>query len=1087
MKKINYNTIMNTIDIASRIETVTRSVAIKLADHFTRSELKAAIRKGDPAAFMVIKGIGEKTAAKIIEGGKRMLALYPERVSVKKGYYMSPMFSTENTFDKETRERLEHVSRLTFPSTATRILNEIASMHEGLENEPFVATGVVEYNALSRSMLSDDLRIEMGRATDAVAIYRHNANGVIQLNKKLTEQIDALDPRDPVRTHLYDAVKRASIALLKRAVASGIVHNGVRYAFYTCSSGQLKKSSCYMMRSDLLKANAKRYWGGLTKGEIETNSHGAYIPMTKYFQYRALLTSSAVPSHEVFGRAITLDHCICVGEYEKNMTAKVMSISEDYQVSEGVRSDLAKNMFDGWFALDSRVWGDVVAQTRGYGIKGLGVPVDFRGYCEVRGLPKRIVDIDGVEHDLDKEPEISVILNTSVFKMKKFFGTWKNYVSKMRECGFTELYVCAIDEEEAETKQLSRQSLQTLFSVRDDELRCLAQSSVEELNSLTWLDHARDVLSCAGREYDTLSNFQKLIRVYPDAIKMPAAQKELRDRYYSLYNKAMCGKVNVNGKFYFVASDPYAWLDVQFGGKDPSDPSIGQLKAGEVCCNAYPDAKKLTLLRYPHIFMEWVVAENHPNRRMKGNAIYVSVHDLNDRVLQMDYDGDHLLVVDDPRLAEIAERTRRVHDVPVLYYEPSAPAVPNALKTDVKEIVNCIWICKDLDKVGQYTNLATTAWSFVNCNEQSDEEIHEALKVIATITAGVNHAVDAQKTFALNKLPDELIKLYGKLPWNQRYKVASGLLSDEDHQRADEAFLPQGDGVVDRVYDVVSPQVDTEYVMHDELLHFNWHMMEHPELFGFKYVKNVRVGMDDLAAIGSIEDMRLDEPRLSHIVSAIRTNSPIGLCDYLRLLYCLNSAFWAKKRKEAEGEGDGSKGVAENEWRFKQIRQLVVDFVRRGTPQAEGVDDETVLCFAARWALVKTMGNERKHSILRFLLDVFGDMYASAVVENERILEQIAQVEAGEIEVDSQTEEMLRRHLDRLFKAGDEPVLFGTAAAYLKHMQDTRTWKPGDSIAQLPAPADVTEPDVPFTLDYDVPVFNQEWDPMLDNELGDLS
>lgn len=978
ISKINF---IENLHLNRNIEAVLSTASFK--------DIKHAIRTEDKKFFMSLKGVGEKTADKIIAVGKDLLV--PTKVRFHIPHYSAPMYNISNMLDVRQHEQLAKVAACSSAMEALPILRKLMASMDMLGGV-IRCYGTPEYNALPVSILSDLLEISPDTETNKLCIFKFAVRASDYLPSSMLKNADQRDRREI--NSIFASLKDHLVA---RAVEHGfITEEGSPFTFYTCSPGQLKKQSGYWMATELFKKNQRLFWGNLTPAIINRNCTGKDgtvkgIAMTKILQYRALLTSSAIPSTRVIGKTIRLRNLICIGEHEKAMTANVMSVSSDYQISEGERTDIMNNMFDGMCIFDSRKLGWTMMQLRGYGMKGLGVPCDWHGYNEYKGYTKNadcwlVTDVDGVVHDLKKETHIYGVVNTSVFKMLKMFGSWKQYVKNMEELGMDEIYVCNINDEKEENKRLSRQMMQSLFSLSRNEMEYLASDTIGVMQSYEDLKVAHAIMGETEKDYDRRSNLGKLVSKYPDMLAESCVQKELKDRYVKQYNHAMCGELNVNGRYYFVAADPCAWMDIVFGKRSIDDPTIGWLKANECRCDAYPAANELIALRSPHAFMEWTTlkqAQHCPYVRSRG--IYTSVHDLTFRILQMDYDGDHLLVIDDEKLISIVKRTKERYQIPVVYYEPSVAPNPGPMPSKAHDfavkICECISKCAEYNKVGQYSNLVTAAWSTYS-PDMSDRDLRSLLRDVAVIAAGINHAVDAQKTYHLDFLEEcveDLVRRYNFKPFNERFKNAT-LMKPNSDPSWDAETHQKGVGSVDSLGDVVSAIVSDHLYLDTSSLHFDWRMLKNPDKRFDKQLNQAVIHADLIDAIARLHN-DANEFELA-LIERMKRGDKIGFSELLPLLKNLNQAFFVKLRQQ---EDDEAVVLNANAVRKELLRRIVTEFARSSTAAADMTDEE-ILMLAAMAALKMTY-TARKHSagrgdMRRFIFDTFGDLYAECVMLN---------------------------------------------------------------------------------------------------------
>lgn len=951
-------------------------------------EIRSAVLNNRPELLMKLKGVGEKTADKIITIGRDLLA--PTKVAFRIPYYSAPMYSIEHMLDEMQHELITKAAACDTVQEVMPVLRRLCASVEMLSG-PVRCSGMPEYNSLPASILSKLLEIESGTETNKLCIFKFAVKAKDFVPARL---LDNAEQRQ--RSEINNIFTSLQENIIARAVEFGFVtETNTQYTFYTCSPNQTKKQSGYWMKDEDFRKHQRLFWGNLTPAKINLNctKDGKVkgIAMTKILQYRALLTSSAVPSSSVLGKPIRLRNLICIGEHEKAMTASVMSVSSDYNVTEGERSDIMNNMFDGMCIFDSRKLGWTMMQLRGFGMKGLGVPVDWTGYCEYKGYDRNpecylVTDVDGVVHDLSKETHIYGVVNTSVFKMLKMFGSWKQYVQNMEELGMDEIYICNINDEREDTKRLSRQMMQSLFALNRNEMEYLASDTIGVMQGYSDLETAKAIMGETHREYDHRTNLGKLVSKYPDMLAESCVQKELKDRYIKQYNSAMCGELNVNGRYYYVAADPCAWMDIVFGKRAVNDPEIGWLKAGECRCDAYPSADELIVLRSPHAFMEWATlrqAKRCPFVLSMG--IYTSVHDLTFRILQMDYDGDHLLVVDDEKLISIVKGIKSRYQIPVVYYEPSVAPNPGPMPTKAHDfsvkICECIAKCAEYNKVGQYSNLVTAAWSMYR-PDMSEHELRSLLRDIAVIAAGINHAVDAQKTYHLDFLETcakEIVRKYDFKPYNERFKNASPKKPNSDPSW-DEETKEKGVGSVDSLGDIVSSIVPPALDLDTSSLHFDWRMLKHPDPRFGKQLNQTVVEPELLHAVEML--CRTNNKDDLELIEKMRSGKPVGFGDFLPLLKFLDTAFFDRYR---EKEDDLTNIVSTKACRIEILRRIVTDFARHSTAAA-GMTDDEVLMLAAMSAL-KMPYTSRKHSsgtrdLRRFIFDVFGDLYAECVMLN---------------------------------------------------------------------------------------------------------
>ena len=820
---------------------------------------------------------------------------------------------------------------------------------------------------LCQSIMADLLNVEHDAATDKIIVLHH---ATVFSGGFVTGKI----------------LKQLQHDFLYRIVRYGVVLNGVPYTFYTASPGQLKKGSMYLIRSDEFKRLTPQIWGGRNPANIKK------MLVSKQLQYRALLLSSAARSANVLPKPMKLRNAIVVKDVTVKIPCNCLSLSQAYEAAE--KEMLANNMpWDGMIFLEEEVWGHLVAQVRGYGIKGLAVSVGIKKWCQSRGYNYPFIeDVCGVTHNVEQEG-ISIFLTESTVKT---LGDYKSFDEMRQACemlGMDELYICAVDEEETENKTLSRQMLQTLIDITDEELYNLCRLIRDKLLALNGYEGAFRALAELDTPEKCRSNFAKFIAAYPDAICHPCVRKALADRYRAMYADMMIGRVEIKGNYKFVVTDPIAWVDIAFGGKDPQDATAGLLGANE-CYLKGCTTQKVCLLRSPHAFMEWATATVKETEEIQeyftGNVVYCSMRDMICRILQYDVDGDHLLVIQDEKLVEIAERTRAKYDIPVLYYEPTnADKIPMPATKDEMSalIVECIMSSQENNLVGPYSNLATAAFSMIQPG-MAIEEVKKLLVEIAIIACGINHAVDAQKTGKLIKLPDEVKDTYGFKTYSERFKSNGDEHPYFDSKFWDSMTAKRGLGVIDRNISI------NELVVPSEL------RLELPDDVRFDY--KLMLFSDPLynVALRKVELSEEFARDLADFNAEIEGKTSISFLEMTAALYRANAAFWKKYNAV---ESDLVLKSATSRDRIRIARKMLVGYLQtmvQADPEKYAAfvnaDDKKLLKLAS-YALDRAafsgketcagLNSVSMPGFQKYILDILGDVYAEAVKENNNYVD----------------------------------------------------------------------------------------------------
>lgn len=180
--------------------------------------------------------------------------------------------------------------------------------------------------------------------------------------------------------------------------------------------------------------------------------------------------------------------------------------------------------------------------------------------------------------------------------------------------------------------------LQTLTDITSNEINYLIKNTIKEINSIGNDFQTSMRLLGATKNNINPSWFQQALILYPELIRDPYCRDILKQTKISLVKQAKAGRLRINGGYYFVSPDLYAFCEWLFLGiKNPK----GILQKGEVYCKDFKDNKKLACLRSPHLYREWPIRINNKNTEIEywfGNTkcIYTSCHDLISKILQFD-------------------------------------------------------------------------------------------------------------------------------------------------------------------------------------------------------------------------------------------------------------------------------------------------------------------------------------------------------------------------------------------------------------------------------------------------------------------
>ena len=520
-------------------------------------------------------------------------------------------------------------------------------------------------------------------------------------------------------------------------VRDGFIYNGEKYIFLTASAGQIRTKRAVFIREAAYQKVQSRIMCGLTIEDI--NNQGGINP-NKFLAYLAL-NNSATDVWEDFD----IDKSIVVDDFESGVLGQVDFIDDiTYKIErqekevEICQTDGCGMMLDGPTRMVRLPW-----------IKGLLVQFPFDKFIKEKCSNNKciVTDIYGEEHDILAEG-IRYIFTKSQFKLAKYFNSWSCYKERFKnnQC---EACCCNIEEDYIPKARINYQMLQTLSDMKDEEIDRLIKPTLEEIESIG-NDYQTTMRLLGATDYNqNPSYFQQALMLYPELFRDPYCRDVLKQTKKSLVKQAKAGRLRVNGRYRFVSPDLYAFCEWLFLGiQNPK----GLLQDGEVYVNEFRDGDELACLRSPHLYREWPIRVNKRNEETEKwfgmtKCVYTSCHDLISRIVQMDFDGDRLLVIKDRLLTKVAKRNMQ-GIVPLYYIMKKAKGGLIDNETLYQGMVQAF----TTGNIGPISNNITKIW---NCGNVGKEQVD----VIRWLCMENNYIIDAAKTLYTPTRPKEIHKI----------------------------------------------------------------------------------------------------------------------------------------------------------------------------------------------------------------------------------------------------------------------------------------------------------------------------------------
>lgn len=584
----------------------------------------------------------------------------------------------------------------------------------------------------------------------------------------------------------------------------GIVIADQQYILYSATTGQVRNTTVTLLKKDFFEKNKSALMVGLS---VEYINEQDGMNVGKYLSYTALpLSSSVLPEKE-----IDIDRCILVKGLETVVRGmvKYVDIEEDSNgqhyvagtPKDYIEEDILIEHTDG---AGMFIPGELPSscQIRSGFFKGAMFPFDFRLFANKIAHNTKIPDAWGKEVDVE-EQDIRYLFTTSQLKMWKMYPSWEAYKKAFKENGI-KISINSYANPAKDTVTFAYQYLQTLpygcdikkisTPTKEDLIRLhkdidyvkaemgYADDSETELddnetesNENPDNDYSEDtkniddIASVTDEiQTDNIENTDKrscnsliaeALNIYPSLIYDSYIEKKIRQLVISRRRSYRAGKIRLSGYYSYAAPDMYAFCEYLFCGE--SNPK--GLVPKDHIYNKYYDEKgnveHIICLRSPHLSRyeygkrnliksdecrEWF-------KYMESDTV-VSCHDLLSKTLQMDWDGDEILVSDDANLWELA---KDLPNVPLYYKmqqaEPQQITKEAVFDTLVKGFDNNV--------IGDSSNAMTKLWNTPDASEDNPLPYDDAINVFCAYS---NYAIDYPKT-GKNLALGEYEELYNRL------------------------------------------------------------------------------------------------------------------------------------------------------------------------------------------------------------------------------------------------------------------------------------------------------------------------------------
>lgn len=610
-----------------------------------------------------------------------------------------------------------------------------------------------------------------------------------------------------------------SVVTYYTEIFNSIIHNGFiyknkKFVFFTAGAGQTRNKKSTFVSEDKLNENFNKLFCGLTKEEI--NKLGG-MNTNKYLAYTSLCqTNSSIWEDFNIDRAIVVDdiefeipnqkvrYIYTETPQDKEELLKLrnrlneikdkLKIIEEKTEQENLIKErkninkLIKDLKSKYHTTQIKEMNVKIPFTDGFGImfkennncmvrapfiKGLFSYISKNKFQKFSSKNKikinKIVDIYGKEHSIN---DIDYIFTKSQFKMNGYYKNIIDNNGKIIKTGW-EIYKenfkkykcnmcrCNIENNTKLNAKTNYQILQTLTTeMTDEEIKYLALYDINNLNGIgNDLQSMLNILGANEEKNNNLNNFQKSLILYPEMLKDFYVKKLLKNTKDSMIKKMRSGKFNINGSYIFVIPELLACLQWWFHGERDLN-KLGLLKENEIYCRLFKDKEELDCVRSPHLDHSHCIRNNKNTEEMKywynTNGIYVGVKDIMSKLLMYDNDGDALLVHNNIIIIGCSKSFQKKYGMIPNYYEmPKA----NSKLLNNDSLFEGIVTAYHHGNIGSPSNEITKIFDTLDINS-TEEEIKEAIELVALRTCDVNYTIDFAKTLYKPEISSNVLKKY---------------------------------------------------------------------------------------------------------------------------------------------------------------------------------------------------------------------------------------------------------------------------------------------------------------------------------------
>ena len=345
---------------------------------------------------------------------------------------------------------------------------------------------------------------------------------------------------------------------------------------------------------------------------------------------------------------------------------------------------------------------------------------------------------------------------------------------------------------------LSSQQIQTLAGISRRTIEQLVGRSIKNVRRMFM----------EGEGLQRITGNRKLADIINAVPQLAAEQltaQRLQEGFENIYKIGTFGKLFNQATSAFVAPDPIA-LATWLAYEDESKIEYS-IKPWEIVTDdeRFYDGQKIVISRNPCTDLSGLVVVTvrksfgkQYDRYFKSpyHVVFVSVLDTAATRLRMDFDGDHMVLIDNPDFVKAVEEATKVwypgfDRHPVIDWDPV-----EAEKKSITEDDKLLYFANLVngDELGRYMDILTKLYNWI---EDASFVTDDVRKAVAWLTYAVNVLVDASKHGGASiKMPDFVAKF---VSLKLSRSVAESKMEEGKEVDANSVMWNYGKGILDTI------------------------------------------------------------------------------------------------------------------------------------------------------------------------------------------------------------------------------------------------------------------------------------------------